>query len=158
MAEQAEAAFVKTYLNTITNQPITYGNDYQQPLENSLKRVPVLPVSMHRPHDGACNWFTLMCRYLFRLHPSVNRSFLILQVRLIYRIFPQIADLIPHLLHSRLWLYNFNIQISETPSVIQPFCSTNRNDTIHKGSSRISTEGPTCKHSTPFVERQSSCR
>ena len=46
MAEQAETAFVKTYLNTITNQPITYGNDYQQPLQNSLKRVPVLPVRM----------------------------------------------------------------------------------------------------------------
>lgn len=44
MAEQAETAFVKTYLSTITNQPITYGDDYQQPLQNSLKRVPVLPV------------------------------------------------------------------------------------------------------------------
>lgn len=44
MAEQAETAFVKTFLNTLSNQPVTYADDYQQPLENSLKRVPVLPV------------------------------------------------------------------------------------------------------------------
>lgn len=47
MAEQAETTFVKTYLNAIINQPITYGNDYQQPLQNSLKRIPILPVRMH---------------------------------------------------------------------------------------------------------------
>lgn len=46
MAEQAETVFVRTYLNNLSNQPVTYGDDYQQPLRNSLKRVPVLPVRM----------------------------------------------------------------------------------------------------------------
>lgn len=44
MAEQAETAFVRTFLNNLSNQPVTYADDYQQPLQNSLKRVPVLPV------------------------------------------------------------------------------------------------------------------
>lgn len=44
MSEQAELAFAKTFLNTLSTQPITYGNDYRQPLENSLKRVPIFPV------------------------------------------------------------------------------------------------------------------
>jgi UV excision repair protein RAD23 len=43
--EQAEQAFVKTFLNTLSSQPVTYADDYQQPPEHSLKRVPVLPVS-----------------------------------------------------------------------------------------------------------------
>ncbi|TFK32331.1 hypothetical protein BDQ12DRAFT_671156 [Crucibulum laeve] len=42
MAEQAEQAFAKTFLNTLSTQPITYADDYQQPAQNSLKRVPVL--------------------------------------------------------------------------------------------------------------------
>ncbi|KAK0435172.1 hypothetical protein EV421DRAFT_1837100 [Armillaria borealis] len=42
MAEQAELAFVTTFLNTITSQPVSYPDDYHQPPENSLKRVPVL--------------------------------------------------------------------------------------------------------------------
>lgn len=44
MTEQAETAFVKSFLNTLSNQPVTYADDYQQPPKNSLKRVPVLPV------------------------------------------------------------------------------------------------------------------
>lgn len=56
MAEQAETTFVKTYLNAIINQPITYGNDYQQPLQNSLKRIPILPVRMHT----LCRYFRIM--------------------------------------------------------------------------------------------------
>lgn len=44
MAEQAEVAFVKSFLNTLSNQPVTYKDDYRQPLEKSLKKVPVLPV------------------------------------------------------------------------------------------------------------------
>jgi len=49
MAEQAETAFVKTFLNNLSNQPITYSDDYQQPLEKSLKRVPVLPIELPAP-------------------------------------------------------------------------------------------------------------
>ena len=44
MAEQAETAFARTFLNTLSTQPIIYADDYQQPLEQSLKRIPVLPV------------------------------------------------------------------------------------------------------------------
>lgn len=44
MADQAELAFAKTYLNTLGRQPVTYADDYQQAPENWLKRVPVLPV------------------------------------------------------------------------------------------------------------------
>ncbi|KAF9460023.1 ubiquitin-domain-containing protein [Collybia nuda] len=49
MAEQAEQAFVKTFLNTLSTQPVTYADDYQQPSQNSLKRVPVLPIEVPAP-------------------------------------------------------------------------------------------------------------
>lgn len=52
MAEQAEVAFVKTFLNNLSNQPITYSDDYRQPLEKSLKRVPVLPVRPSKMRPG----------------------------------------------------------------------------------------------------------
>lgn len=42
MADQAEFAFIKTFVNTISTQPITYDDEYQQPPENSLKKIPVL--------------------------------------------------------------------------------------------------------------------
>jgi len=51
MAEQAETAFVKSFLNTISHQPVTYADDYQQPLQNSLKRVPVLSISLPAPPE-----------------------------------------------------------------------------------------------------------
>ncbi|KAK7043218.1 hypothetical protein VNI00_008572 [Paramarasmius palmivorus] len=44
MSEQAEIAFIKTFSNTISTQPVTYADDYQQPPENSLSRIPVLQV------------------------------------------------------------------------------------------------------------------
>ncbi len=46
MAEQAERAFARAFLNTLSTQSITYADDYQQPSQHSLKRVPVLPVSL----------------------------------------------------------------------------------------------------------------
>jgi len=49
MAEQAELAFARTFLNTLSTQPVTYSNDYQQPLENSLKRVPIFPIQLPPP-------------------------------------------------------------------------------------------------------------
>jgi hypothetical protein len=47
MASEAETAFVKTLLNTLSTQPVTYAEDYQQPPENFLKKIPVLPVRTH---------------------------------------------------------------------------------------------------------------
>ncbi|KAJ7771199.1 hypothetical protein B0H14DRAFT_3116636 [Mycena olivaceomarginata] len=49
MGDQAEAAFLRVYLNTLTSQPIVYKDDYQQPPENSLKKVPVLQVRLGVP-------------------------------------------------------------------------------------------------------------
>ena len=46
MALQAEQAFAKTFLSTISTQPIAFSDDYQQPLENWLRKVPILPVSI----------------------------------------------------------------------------------------------------------------
>ena len=46
MAEDAERTFAKTFLNMLSTQSITYSDDYQQPPELSLRKVPVLPVSL----------------------------------------------------------------------------------------------------------------
>lgn len=59
MAAQAEQAFAQTFLNTISTQPITYADDYQQPPENSLKKVPVLPVRI--PEDS----FAIPAHFVF---------------------------------------------------------------------------------------------
>ncbi|KAF5378812.1 hypothetical protein D9615_007011 [Tricholomella constricta] len=42
-------AFVKTFLNTLSSQQVHFSNDYQQPPENSLKKIPVLPVPLPAP-------------------------------------------------------------------------------------------------------------
>jgi len=47
----AEQAFARTFLNTISTQPITYSDDYQQPSQNSLKRVPVLQIPVPPPPE-----------------------------------------------------------------------------------------------------------
>ena len=44
LATMAEQIFVQNLLTTLSTQTVTYGDDYQQPPENSLKKVPVLPV------------------------------------------------------------------------------------------------------------------
>ncbi|KAJ7126299.1 hypothetical protein C8R44DRAFT_781556 [Mycena epipterygia] len=49
MADQAEQAFLRVYINTLASQPITYKDDYQQPPQNSLKKVPVLHISLPAP-------------------------------------------------------------------------------------------------------------
>lgn len=49
--EQAERAFARTFLNTLSTQPITYSNDYQQPPEQTLKRVPVLSIAVPPPPE-----------------------------------------------------------------------------------------------------------
>ncbi|KAF8652376.1 hypothetical protein AX16_004404 [Volvariella volvacea WC 439] len=51
MAEQAEQAFIKAFLNTLSSQPIIYPDDYQQPPEDSLKKVPILPVEIPPPPE-----------------------------------------------------------------------------------------------------------
>jgi UV excision repair protein RAD23 len=51
MAGQAETTFVKSFLNTLSNQPVTYADDYQQPAKNSLKKVPVLPIALPAPPE-----------------------------------------------------------------------------------------------------------
>ena len=44
MAEQAELSFVKTFASNLASHPVTYGDDFQQPPESSLKKIPILPV------------------------------------------------------------------------------------------------------------------
>jgi hypothetical protein len=44
MAEQAEATFLKGFVGVIANQPVSYPDDFQAPPEQSLRRVPVVPV------------------------------------------------------------------------------------------------------------------
>ncbi|KAF7316455.1 Ubiquitin-like protein [Mycena indigotica] len=49
MADQAEAAFLRVYINTLASQSLVYADDYQQPPANSLKKVPVLQISVPAP-------------------------------------------------------------------------------------------------------------
>ncbi|KAH9915848.1 ubiquitin-domain-containing protein [Fomitopsis serialis] len=51
MSEQAELAFVKTFVNNLSSQPVTYADDFQQPSERSLRKVPVLPVDLPPPPE-----------------------------------------------------------------------------------------------------------
>ncbi|EMD35647.1 hypothetical protein CERSUDRAFT_116388 [Gelatoporia subvermispora B] len=51
MADQAELAFVKNFVNNISSQPVVYPNDFQQPPADSLKRVPVLEVDVPPPPE-----------------------------------------------------------------------------------------------------------
>lgn len=53
MADQAEVAFLRVYLNTLGAQPVIYKDDYQQPPENSLKKIPVLQVPRIAKDNGS---------------------------------------------------------------------------------------------------------
>lgn len=44
MADQAELVFFRSFIKVIGAQPIVYSDDYNQPPQNSLKKVPILPV------------------------------------------------------------------------------------------------------------------
>ncbi|KAG1826632.1 hypothetical protein EV424DRAFT_1390170 [Suillus variegatus] len=46
MADQAELVFVRSFMKVIGAQPIVYSDDYNQPPQNSLKKVPILPVEL----------------------------------------------------------------------------------------------------------------
>lgn len=49
MAEQAEATFLKNLVGVIANQPLSYPDDFQAPPEQSLKRIPVIPLPLPEP-------------------------------------------------------------------------------------------------------------
>jgi len=49
MADASEQAFIKTFVNTVSSQPITFADDYQQQPQNWLRRVPVFPVPVPDP-------------------------------------------------------------------------------------------------------------
>ena len=49
MAEQAETTFLKNLVGVIANQPVSYPDDFQAPPEQSLRRVPVVPVHFLPP-------------------------------------------------------------------------------------------------------------
>ncbi|KAI0676233.1 ubiquitin-domain-containing protein [Trametes maxima] len=51
MAEQAELAFVKSYVNALSSQPVVFANDYQSAPENELKKVPVLSIDVPPPPE-----------------------------------------------------------------------------------------------------------
>ncbi|EGO03857.1 hypothetical protein SERLA73DRAFT_175539 [Serpula lacrymans var. lacrymans S7.3] len=46
MADQAELVFVKSFINTISSHPVRYVDDYQQPPQSTLKKVPVLSIDV----------------------------------------------------------------------------------------------------------------
>lgn len=46
MSGQAEHAFVKSFVNILASQPVTFDDDFQEQPEKTLKKVPVLHVSM----------------------------------------------------------------------------------------------------------------
>ena len=89
MAEQAELAFVKSFANAISSQPVVYGNDYQTAPENELKKVPVLPVSricgveFHERLSGISSegYASHVLRSTLRLHLSDTARSLHQQVR-----------------------------------------------------------------------------
>ncbi|KAH9941891.1 ubiquitin-domain-containing protein [Epithele typhae] len=49
MAEQGELAFVKSFVNALSSQPVVYDNDYQPSPDNELKKVPVLAIDVPPP-------------------------------------------------------------------------------------------------------------
>lgn len=49
MAEQAEATFLKNFVGVIANQPLNYPDDFQAPPEQSLRKIPVLPLPLPEP-------------------------------------------------------------------------------------------------------------
>ncbi|KZT25690.1 hypothetical protein NEOLEDRAFT_1064568 [Neolentinus lepideus HHB14362 ss-1] len=46
MADQAELAFVKNFVNILGTAPLQYADDYQQPPQDWLKKIPILPVGV----------------------------------------------------------------------------------------------------------------
>jgi len=57
MADQAELVFVRSFVKAIGAQPIMYSDDYNQPPQNSLKKVPILPVRVRL--EDRVSWHVL---------------------------------------------------------------------------------------------------
>ncbi|KAI0261243.1 hypothetical protein BC834DRAFT_845685 [Gloeopeniophorella convolvens] len=51
MAEQAELAFVKSFVNILASQPVTFDNDFQEQPERTLKKIPILQVDVPAPPE-----------------------------------------------------------------------------------------------------------
>lgn len=49
MAEQAEATFLKNFVGVIANQPVNYPDDFQAPPDQSLRKIPVVPLPLPEP-------------------------------------------------------------------------------------------------------------
>ncbi|KAJ7185345.1 hypothetical protein C8R46DRAFT_880843 [Mycena filopes] len=49
MADQAEQAFLRVYISTLTSQRVVYNDDYQQPQHSSLQKVPILQIAVPPP-------------------------------------------------------------------------------------------------------------
>jgi len=49
MADNSELAFVKSHLNVLGSLPVSYPDDFQQPVANSLKKIPIVPVELPEP-------------------------------------------------------------------------------------------------------------
>lgn len=47
MADQTELAFVKKLVPSLVEQPVNYNDEFQPPLDQYLKKVPVLPVCVY---------------------------------------------------------------------------------------------------------------
>ena len=65
MAEEVERTFARTFLNMLSTQSITYSDDYRQPPELSLRKVPVLPVSLSlapvpNPRTDYCSFTSIL--------------------------------------------------------------------------------------------------
>ncbi|THH26395.1 hypothetical protein EUX98_g7794 [Antrodiella citrinella] len=50
-SRQGEYAFAKNYAAGISAHPVTFDNDYQQPPENTLRRIPIGPVDLPPPPE-----------------------------------------------------------------------------------------------------------
>ena len=44
MADEAELAFVKKMAGVLAEQPVNYNDEFQPPLDQYMKKIPVLPV------------------------------------------------------------------------------------------------------------------
>jgi len=51
MADKAELAFVKKFVENLSAQPVNYADDFQPPLEDYLQRVPTLPIPVPPPPE-----------------------------------------------------------------------------------------------------------
>jgi len=89
MADQAELVFVRSFIKVIGAQPILYKDDYHQPPQNSLKKVPILPVRAKL--ETVFHGVLLPCfRSSFHLFRNVKESLLRLQVDMILNSLPMV--------------------------------------------------------------------